>query len=163
MVRRTLDRHRRPVSQALSVLHMVLTPRSDLYQYLLSKRMCGYCFTMFPMANPSLSVPCGHCDSAHFCNRLCLAKARSSGAHHDLMCPGQNDRVLDLLKFIHARGGRHLDAVAKIIANWRSARDWTDTSEGGEGEGKAKDIENRIWGGMARISIEKKEMERREW
>ena len=106
--------------------------------------------------SPALSVSCAHCDMAYFCNRLCQSKANSSASHHDLLCPGQNEAALDILKHIHQQGSRHLDAVAKIIALWRGARDGGDSI-------LASDIDRRIWGGMARISIEKKEMERREW
>jgi len=46
--------------------------------------------------------------------------------------------------------------VSKIIAKWRGEREWGE-------KGKAEDVEKRVWGGMARVNVEKKEMERREW
>ena len=85
---------------------------------------------------------------AHFCNRLCLAKAQSS-AHHPLLCPGQNKGALDLLQHIHRHGARHLDATAKILAKIRSEKDGATAK--------------RVWEGMARINIEKKESEMKEW
>ena len=109
--------------------------------------MCSQCFTAFPQRNPPLSVSCPHCDMAHFCNRLCLSKAQSS-AHHPLLCPGQNKGALELLKYIHRNAARHLDATAKIVAKWRA--------------GDAN-VYQRVWEGMARVSLEKKEMERKEW
>ena len=92
---------------------------------------------------------------AHFCNRLCLARAASS-AHHPLLCPGQNPEALHLLTFIHKQGLRHLDCVTKIIAKWRGEMEWGE-------QGKAEEIERRVWNGMARVNLETKEMERREW
>jgi len=90
---------------------------------------------------------------AHFCNRLCLSRATASASHHPLLCPGQNPGALDLLTFIHKQGSRHLDCVAKILAKWRSEREL----------GGGDEIERRVWGGMARVNLEKKEMERKEW
>lgn len=127
-----------------------------MYPYLRAQRMCTQCLTIFSRPNPPLSAPCPHCDTAHFCNRLCLSRAQASASHHDLLCPGQNPAAKDLLKFVHAQGARHLDAVAKIIALWRGERELGQ-------KGKAKELEQRVWHGMARINQERKEAERREW
>lgn len=118
--------------------------------------MCSQCFTLFAQRNPPLSCSCPHCDMAHFCNRLCLSKATTSAAHHPLLCPGQNKAALDLLYYIHSSAGRHLEAVAKIIARWRGEREWGEA-------GHAAEIEQRVWSGMARVNMETKEMERKEW
>jgi hypothetical protein len=118
--------------------------------------MCTQCLTIFSRPNPPLSAPCPHCDTAHFCNRLCLSRAQTSASHHDLLCPGQNPAAKDLLKVVHQQGARHLDAVAKIIALWRGEREMGQ-------KGKAKELEQRVWHGMARINQERKEAERREW
>ena len=118
--------------------------------------MCSQCFTLFAQRNPPLSCSCPHCDMAHFCNRLCLSKATTSAAHHPLLCPGQNKAALDLLYYIHSTAGRHLEAVAKIIARWRGEREWGDAEQ-------ADRIEQRVWNGMARVNMETKEMERKEW
>ena len=135
---------------------VVLTNFRNMYQYLLSQRMCTQCLTMFNRQNPPLSVSCPHCDTAHFCNRLCLSRAATSASHHPFLCPGENPGSLDLLTFIHKQGSRHVDCVAKIIAQWRGEREWG-------GAGKAEEIERRVWSGMARVNAEDKEMERREW
>lgn len=129
------------------------TDSRDLYKPLLQQQMCSQCFTLWPTRNPPLSVACPHCDMAHFCNRLCLSKATASAAHHPLLCPGQNRAALDLIYYIHSTSGRHLEAVARIIAKWRGEREWGD----------AEVVEQRVWKGMARVSIERKEMERKEW
>lgn len=114
--------------------------------------MCAQCFTLFNQRNPPLSVGCPNCDSAHFCNRLCLAKAQSS-AHHPLLCPGQNPGALELLVYIHKTGSRHLEAVAKMIAKWRGEREWGSD---------ASLVEQRVWS-FARVNVEQKQKERREW
>lgn len=93
---------------------------------------------------------------AHFCNRLCRSKAGVTAAHHDLLCPGQNKAALELLLYIHKTAGRHLEAAAKIIAKWRGEREWG-------ADDKAEEVEKRVWEGTARVSLEKKEMERKEW
>lgn len=129
---------------------------SSLYQYLLTQRMCTQCFTVFARPNPPLSVPCPKCDAAHFCNRLCLSRAADSGAHHPLLCPGMNLGAKDLMSLIASGQWRALDVVAKIWAKWRGAR-----QTGMEGGGK--DIERRVWGGMARVNMQKRQMEKREW
>ncbi|KAK8844659.1 hypothetical protein IAR55_006506 [Kwoniella newhampshirensis] len=135
----------------------IVTADPELYPFLASKRMCSQCFTLFPQADPPLSVSCSFCDTAHFCTRLCYSKARSkTAAHHDLLCPGQNPDVVNLLTFIHQKRARSIDAVARIIARWRGERDWGDKT-------KADEIEHRVWKGMARVSQRKKEMERKEW
>ncbi|WWD22794.1 hypothetical protein CI109_107288 [Kwoniella shandongensis] len=135
----------------------IVTADPELYPYLTSKQMCSQCFTLFPLPNPPLSVSCSYCDTAHFCNRLCYAKARSStAAHSDLLCPGQNPDAVNLLSFIHQKRARSVDAIARIIARWRGEREWGEKS-------KADEIEQRVWKGMARVSQQKKEMERKEW
>ncbi|GFZ44719.1 Vesicular-fusion protein SEC18 [Saitozyma sp. JCM 24511] len=134
----------------------IATADPNMYPYLRAQRMCTQCLTIFSRPNPPLSAPCPHCDTAHFCNRLCLSRAQASASHHDLLCPGQNPAAKDLLKFVHAQGARHLDAVAKIIALWRGERELGQ-------KGKAKELEQRVWHGMARINQERKEAERREW
>ncbi|WVQ94251.1 hypothetical protein IAU59_001330 [Kwoniella sp. CBS 9459] len=145
----------------------VVTPDPGLYPYLTSRQMCSQCFNLFERPAPPMSVPCNYCPDAHFCNRLCYAKARGSassssstqiggGGHHDLLCPDQNKDAASLLSFIKQKGTRSLDAVARIIALWRGEREWGE-------EQKAKAIEDRIWKGMARVSQKDKEAERREW
>ncbi|WVF66642.1 hypothetical protein IAT40_001383 [Kwoniella sp. CBS 6097] len=155
----------------------VVTPDPGLYPYLNSRQMCSQCFNLFERPAPPMSVPCNYCPEAHFCNRLCYAKARGSasssapssssspasshshiggGGHHDLLCPGQNKDAASLLSFIKQKGTRSLDAVARIIALWRGEREWGDME-------RAKAIEDRIWKGMARVSQKDKEAERREW
>jgi hypothetical protein len=127
-----------------------------MYPYLRAQRMCTQCLTIFSRPNPPLSAPCPHCDTAHFCNRVCLSRAQASASHHDLLCPGQNPAAKGLLKLVQQQGARHLDAVAKIIALWRGERELGR-------KGKAKELEQRVWHGMARINQETKEAERREW
>ena len=93
---------------------------------------------------------------AHFCNRLCLSRAAESGAHTELLCPGNNPSALPLAMYIHKNGSRHLDAASKVLARWRAEREWGDAN-------KAEIIEKRVWEGMARVSMQGKEMERKEW
>ncbi|OCF34784.1 protein lysine methyltransferase SET5 [Kwoniella heveanensis CBS 569] len=131
----------------------VVTPDPGLYPYLTSRQMCSQCFNLFERPAPPMSVPCNYCPEAHFCNRLCYAKARG---HHDLLCPGQNKEAASLLSFIRQKGTRSLDAVARIIALWRGEREWGDKD-------RAKAIEDRVWKGIARVSQKDKETERREW
>ncbi|WVR03175.1 hypothetical protein IAU60_000166 [Kwoniella sp. DSM 27419] len=133
----------------------IVTPDPGLYPYLTTRQMCSQCFNLFPQPAPPLSVPCAYCSEAHFCNRLCQAKARQSG-HNDLLCPGQNKEVASLMRFVREKKARSVDAVARILARWRSEREWGE-------EGKADEIDRRVWGGMARISQKDKEAERREW
>lgn len=118
--------------------------------------MCTTCLTLFLEPSPPLSKPCPSCDSAHFCNRLCLGRAKEAAAHHDLLCPGANPSCWPLLKYIRDNGARHLAAVARIIALWRGAKASGDVKE-------ATRIEKRVWTGMARINQLDKEKERREW
>jgi hypothetical protein len=117
--------------------------------------MCSQCFTLLAPRSP-LTVSCTHCDMAYFCTRLCRSKAKESAAHHDLLCPGQNKGALELLLYIHKTSGRHLEAAAKIVARWRGDREWAG-DEGGEL------VRKRAWEGMARVNMETKEMERKEW
>lgn len=129
---------------------------SNLYSPLLSQQMCTQCYTYFSRPAPPLSVPCPYCPLAHFCNRLCLSKARSSASHHELLCPSQNPGCKELLEYINQQGNRPVEAVARIVAKWRGEREWS-------GEGEAKKVEERVWKGMARVNQEKKESERKEW
>jgi hypothetical protein len=46
--------------------------------------------------------------------------------------------------------------VVKIIARWRGERDFGDMA-------KAREVERRVWSGMARVNQQSKEKERREW
>lgn len=128
----------------------------QLRPFLTTQQMCTTCLSMFPQPNPALSVACPSCHTAHFCNRLCLSRAKLSGAHHDLMCPAKNPGCADLLKYIASNGSRHLDATSRIVALWLSER-----SAGNQEV--ASQIERRVWGGMARINQMDKEKERKEW
>jgi len=60
------------------------------------------------------------------------------------------------MSLIASHHWRSIDVVAKIWALWRGAR----ATGGVEG---AREIERRIWGGMARVNMEKREAEKREW
>ena len=129
----------------------VLSHGSDLYERLLSASMCSQCFVMFDRPNPALSVSCAHCDMAVFCDRRCFNKAQDTASHHDLLCAGQNPPALELLKLIHqSSAGRHhgrlIDGVARIIAIWRGYK-------AAGNDGRAEQIEHRVWGGMARINL----------
>ena len=116
--------------------------------------MCAQCFTLFSRPSPPLSVPCPHCDQAIFCNRLCYSRADTSGAHPDLLCIGLNPAAEPLWEMIRHTSGRHVETAAKIIARWRLERE--------KDKGKAKEIEQRVWS-MARVSVEAKEREKKEW
>lgn len=128
---------------------------SGHYPLLIQSMMCSQCFSLFAQPSPPLSVPCPHCTSAHFCNRLCYTKSLSS-SHLPLLCPGLNPDAGSLMGFIRKRGERSVEGVAKILARWRGEREWG-------AKGKAEEMEKRIWKGMARVSQKRKEMERREW
>ena len=102
-----------------------------------------------------MSVTCA-CDTATYCNRLCQSKANPTASHPDLLCPLQNPAVKALFDFISRSGGRYLDTVVRILARWRMERELGD-------KGKAKEIEKRVWSGMARVNMEEKEKEKKEW
>lgn len=57
---------------------------------------------------------------------------------------------------VQKSGWRDLECVAKIMARWRILR------ETGDGE-EARRLEERVWGGMARVNQVTKEKERMEW
>ena len=116
--------------------------------------MCAQCFTLFSRPSPALSVSCPHCDQVVFCNRLCYSKANQSASHPDLLCPGLNPGAEPLWEMIRRSNGRYLETVAKILAKWRLERE--------KDKGKAKEVEGRVWS-MARVSLEDKEKERKEW
>ncbi|ORX41271.1 hypothetical protein BD324DRAFT_648148 [Kockovaella imperatae] len=133
----------------------IVTSSPQLYSALLGKQMCSHCFFLFSRPSPPMSAPCPHCDQAVFCNRLCASKA-SSSSHPDLLCPGLNPAAQPLWKLIRDTNGRYLETAAKIVAKWRWERELGD-------KGKAKEIEQRVWNGMARVSMEEREKEKKEW
>ncbi|KIR28868.1 putative protein lysine methyltransferase SET5 [Cryptococcus deuterogattii LA55] len=133
----------------------IVTSDPGHYSLLTQSMMCSQCFSLFARPSPPLSVPCPHCITAHFCNRLCYTKSLSS-SHLPLLCPGLNPDASSLMDFIRKRGERSVEGVAKILARWRGEREWG-------AKGKAEEMEKRIWKGMARVSQKRKEMERREW
>lgn len=128
----------------------------NLHPYIRNGEMCAQCLTLFPQPNPPLSASCGECSTVRFCNRLCLARSKTSGAHPDLLCPGRNPNAIPLLQFVTSSAARHFDAVARIIAMWRGAR------ESGDAE-TVRNIEQRTWQSMARVNIEEKERAKEDW
>ncbi|TYJ56672.1 hypothetical protein B9479_002602 [Cryptococcus floricola] len=86
---------------------------------------------------------------------LCYSKAQLA-SHPQLLCPGENPAAEKLMKFVRQKGERGMEGVVKIVARWRTEREWSKGSE-------AEDMEKRVWKGMARISQKRKEAERREW
>lgn len=129
--------------------------RRQLYEYLQKGGMCSQCFNLFT-SPPKFAVHCQHCGQATFCSRLCYGRREESAAHLDLLCPGQNLACEPLLALAHKQGWRDLECVAKVVAKWRFLREAGDGAE-------AKRIEERVWGGMARVNQITKETERREW
>ncbi|ODN98455.1 protein lysine methyltransferase SET5 [Cryptococcus wingfieldii CBS 7118] len=133
----------------------IVTSDPGHYPLLTQSMMCTQCFSIFDRPNPALSVPCSRCPTAHFCTRLCYSKAQLA-SHPQLLCPGENPAAEKLMKFVRQKGERGMEGVVKIVARWRTEREWSKGSE-------AEDMEKRVWKGMARISQKRKEAERREW
>ncbi|WWC85427.1 uncharacterized protein L201_000290 [Kwoniella dendrophila CBS 6074] len=141
----------------------IVTTDPDLWPYLTSREMCTQCLTLFDSASSlSLSVMCKFCGEAQFCNRICYQKAtRTSGAHNEFLCSGQNKSISPLLKFIKEKKNRDLQGVVRILSQFRKIRDFDSSPE--HKDRLLKELENRVWNSMARISQKVKEEERREW
>lgn len=107
---------------------------------------------MWKEPNPPLSVECSKCSDAHFCNRLCASRAKTSGSHVDLLCEGVNPASAGLNSLVQKMGWRTLDAVARILALWLSAR----------GTPELEIIEKRL-AATARINIRTRDSDLGDW
>lgn len=144
-----------PRSVSFNMLYLELTD-SALAPHLVSKRFCAHCLGEFSKPNPPLSLECLTCTNAHFCNRLCLSRARPSASHHDLLCPGVNPLAGQLQSLIAGREWRSVDVVARIIAKWRYERAWGT-------QDAADEITRRVWEGIARVNMATRESEKADW
>lgn len=124
---------------------------SEIKPHLVAKRLCTHCLTQWPQPDPPLSVECSRCSEAHFCNRLCSARAKVQGSHVDLLCEGVNPACERLNKLV-AQEWRSLDAVARILALWLAAR----------GTPAVDVIEKRLEA-TARINMRTRESEKADW
>lgn len=156
MVRGALAHHYQSVSrkQAAVRYRLSLIPNRQINDYMTKGGMCTHCFNI--LNGSKMTVSCPHCQMAGFCNRLCFSRREVSASHHDLLCPGQNPGCEPLLAFIRSEGWRDLECAARIIAMWRALR------ESGQEE-ELKNLEERVWKGMARVNQVDKMKERREW
>jgi len=132
------------------------THTRTLKQHLVAQVLCTHCLAQWDRPAPPLSVDCSSCTTAHFCNRLCASRARTTASHHDLLCEGVNPAARALNKLVEAREWRSLDVVARILARWRGERAWG-------APGADKEIEKRVWDGMARVNMETRESEKADW
>ena len=119
---------------------------SEIYGILLSHRICIQCFTTIATSGPSPPILCPHCKEVTFCNRLCHSKRNSHSSHPDILCPGQNQAAGFFWHVVRREGARNFEAGVKIIAKWIYER----------GMGNGKEVEKRIWEGMARCDIREK-------
>lgn len=145
-----------PEDVAVDSAPLVFANQSKLKPHLASKTLCTHCLTQFAQPNPPLSVECPNCPTAHFCNRLCLSRAKTSASHHELLCEGVNPSAAKLNALVAANEWRSLDIVARIIAKWRGERAWGTASA-------AAEIEQRVWNSIARVNMETRESEKSDW
>ncbi|TXT05059.1 hypothetical protein VHUM_03879 [Vanrija humicola] len=123
--------------------------------HLAARRLCANCLTQWEQL-PPMAVACPGCSDAHFCNRLCLSRARPHASHHELLCEGANPAAREINSLVTAREWRSLDVVARIVARWRGERAWGEL-------GAAEAVEKRVWGGIARVNMEVREAEKADW